>query len=315
MNEKYLPEGARLNHSENRELIGSARGLESAAKKNITLESVALSCSGALDLTVELGEGIVGIIPRAEATLTSSDRREKDIAVISRVGKAVCFKVMGFRKREGRVYAILSRRSAQEECVRNHVRALLPGDVIPVRVTHLESFGAFVDVGCGIPSLIPIDCLSVSRISHPGDRLAVGDFLRAAVKSVDRAAGRIYMTSKELLGTWEENASLFTPGQTVTGTVRSVEDYGVFVELTPNLAGLAEYKEGVSVGERAAVYIKSVNPEKMKIKLVLIDHGMAPPLRRPLPCFIPEDVSHLSRWRYSPPECAKVVETVFDDEP
>ena len=42
-----------------------------------------------------------------------------------------------------------------------------------------------------------------------------------------------------MLGTWAENAALFSPGQTVTGVVRSVEDYGIFVELTPNLAGLA----------------------------------------------------------------------------
>lgn len=76
--------------------------------------------------------------------------------------------------------------------------------------------------------------------------------------------GRICLSHKELLGTWQENASLFEPGETVTGIVRSIEEYGIFVELTPNLAGLAELREDVHVNDCASVYIKAINPEKMK---------------------------------------------------
>lgn len=65
-------------------------------------------------------------------------------------------------------------------------------------------------------------------------------------------AGRVSLSHKELLGTWEENAALFSPGETVSATVRSVESYGIFVELTPNLAGLAEPKAGVRAGSRPA---------------------------------------------------------------
>lgn len=46
------------------------------------------------------------------------------------------------------------------------------------------------------------------------------------------------MTHKELLGTWMENASWFHPGETVRGEVRSVKEYGSFIELAPNLSGL-----------------------------------------------------------------------------
>ena len=68
-----------------------------------------------------------------------------------------------------------------------------------------------------------------------------------------------------------ENAAKFAVGETVSGIVRSVESYGIFVELTPNLAGLAEPKEHILPKQRASVYIKAIIPEKMKIKLVLID--------------------------------------------
>ena len=185
----------------------------------------------------------------------------------------------------------------------------MPGDIIDARVTHLESFGCFVDIGCGIPSLISIDSISVSRISHPGDRMSVGQNIRAVVRDFGEH-GRIVLTHKELLGTWEENAALFSPGETVAGIVRSVEEYGIFVELTPNLAGLAEPKEQVTVGQQASVYIKSMIPEKMKIKLILVDSFHASSQPKEFHYFVTGD--HLSQWQYSPNGCRKVIQTRFD---
>ena len=122
---KYLPEGALLNLPRNKAFIGSRKGLESAQKLGEILEAVALSCDNDLNLTVRLGEGLVGVIPRREATLPLPDRKEKDIAVISRVGKAVCFKVLGFGKKDNRPCVFLSRRAAQEDCLENNFRDVL----------------------------------------------------------------------------------------------------------------------------------------------------------------------------------------------
>ena len=141
------------------------------------------------------------------------------------------------------------------------------------------------------------------------------------VKSIDRATGRIYVTLRELLGTWQENADRFSPGQTISGVIRSVESYGVFVELAPNLAGLAELRpENAAdlrdaIGKRVAVYIKSILPERMKIKLVLIDIGSSAPDSEPtkLSYYVdPETTNHISHWIYSPPYAKKTVETLFD---
>ena len=84
---------------------------------------------------------------------------------------------------------------------------------------------------------------------------------------------------------------------------------GIFVELAPNLAGLAELREDVHVGQFAAVYIKSIIPEKMKIKLVIVDtQGDATCADSP-DYFISE--GHIDYWRYSPNESQKVIETDF----
>ena len=320
MSEIYLPEGELLSLPENREYLSSLPSLERAMREGRILESTVLFCDSSMRLHVELG-GLVGIMERSEVVFCRPGESIKDIAVITRVGKPICFKVIGFSEENGVVTPILSRRAAQEECNRVFLSALRAGDIIRAKVTHLESFGAFLDIGCGLSSLLTVDCISVSRIAHPKDRLSVGDKVNVVVKSREIGSGRIYVSMRELLGTWEENAAAFEIGQTVTGIVRSIESYGVFIELSPNLAGLAEVKEEggapdrAIIGSAAAVYIKSILPDRMKIKLVLIDasRAQAIPQRQPLKYYVDcEKLSHISRWRYSPERAHKIIESVFD---
>ncbi|MBO5906779.1 MAG: 30S ribosomal protein S1 [Clostridia bacterium] len=308
----YRPEGALISSAVNYEYLSSAEGLERAAERGIILEGMVTLCDHELNLRVDLPSGVAGIIPKSEALLSKEGNHAKDIAILTRVGKPVCFKIIGFDTDSyGRKRAILSRRAAQKECLDYYVSTLCPGDIIPARITHLENFGAFVDIGCGIISLLSIDCISVSRISHPSERLSVGDRINVIVKSIDEK-GRIFVSLRELLGTWCENASLFSEGETVSGTVRGVESYGIFVELSPNLAGLAEYRDNVFSGQTAAVYIKSIIPEKMKIKLIIIDAQYTNTGTEPLKYFIDtESVTHLDRWIYSPKTAERVVESVF----
>lgn len=309
---RYMPEGKLISTQKNYEFTSSIEGLEAAQERGIILEGKVSMCDHGLNLHVDLGARIRAVIPKDEVLFVKDGEEAKDIAVLTRVGKTVCFKVMGFRMSEGGYKtAILSRRAAQMECMANYISTLIPGDIIPTKITHLESFGAFVDIGCGITSLLSIDSISVSRISHPSVRLSVGDMIYTVVKSIDNK-GRIYVSERELLGSWIENASLFNEGQTVKGVIRSVESYGVFIELRPNLAGLAEYRDDVRAGQSAAVYIKSIIPEKMKIKLIIIDYEDAPEYPDELEYFIDTDsVTHIDSWQYSPPNCKKIIESTF----
>ena len=202
----------------------------------------------------------------------------------------------------------LSRAEAQRMCKTDYLDALSPGDILPCTVTHIEPFGAFCDVGCGISALLPIDCMSVSRISSPADRVSVGQQILCAVKNRD-VQGRFVLTIRELLGTWAENAAHFSVGETVVGIVRSVEEYGTFIEIAPNLAGLAESCTDLAPGQAVSVYIKNILPEKMKIKLVIVNHSLNQRHRFELRYFITE--GHLDRWVYSTPGSSKRIETDF----
>lgn len=308
----YKPEGALLRTERNYEYTSSRGGLERACLEGAILEGVAVLCDHNLNIHVDIGVGIRGIMPRDEVQYAKEGEETKDIAILTRVGKPICFKVIGFRERAtGEKVPILSRRKAQLECMEKYISLLVPGDIVPTKITHLENFGAFVDIGCGITSLLSIDAISVSRIAHPSARLGEGDMIYTVIKSIDER-GRIYVSERELLGSWEENASLFSEGQTVRGIIRSVESYGVFVELRPNLAGLAEYRDDVRPGQVAAVFIKSIIPEKMKIKLIIIDAQDADMEPAPLEYFIDTDsVTHIDAWLYSPKSCKRVIESIF----
>ena len=319
MNNTYLPEGLLSATPQNREYISSLSGLERAMNEGKILESTVILCDSQFRLHVDL-YGIKGIIERDEVLYNHDDADIKDIAIITRVGKPVCFKVISIEYRSGKPVAILSRRAAQLECTHKFIDKLSCGDIIKARISHLENFGAFVDIGCGITSLLSVDSISVSRISHPSDRLNVGQYVYTVVKSKEAEKGRIFVSMRELLGTWEENAAQFKSGETVAGIIRSVEDYGIFVELAPNLAGLAEIREGSreklkeNIGRYAAVYIKSIIPERMKIKLVLIDSYKGDPPDKEFKYFIDvENVSHIDSWKYSPSTSSKSIETVFDN--
>lgn len=306
MDRSFLPEGMRIDTPENLAYVSTTAGLYEASEKGVVLEGRVVLCDAEHNLYVDL-PCMRGYIPREEGAIGVSEGVTRDIALISRVSKPVCFMVTAIEACEEGLRAKLSRRAAQEYCVERYLSTLRCGDVLPARVTRLENFGAFCDIGCGMPALLPIAAMSVSRISHPSDRLSVGTDIFAVVSSLED--GRICLSQRELLGTWEQNAATFTQGETVAGIVRSVEPYGVFVELTPNLAGLAEPHAGVEVGQYAGVYIKSILPEKMKLKLVIIDTHSEAVAERPPRYFITE--GHIDRWDYTPADCQKYIGTTF----
>ena len=91
------------------------------------------------------------------------------------------------------------------------------------------------------------------------------------VKSIDKQEGKVTLSYKETLGTWEENAKRFSVGMNVEGIVRETEKNknGIFIELTPNLVGMVEYTEGLEYGQRVNVHIKKIDEQKKKVKLIL----------------------------------------------
>ncbi len=304
----FLPEGNLLATEENQLYINNPDKLREAMVKGKILEAKALLCDRGHNLRLSLG-GMNAVIPREEGAIGIREGTVRDIAVISRVNRPVCFVVTDITLDEnGNPLAVLSREKAQRMCFDNYIDTLIAGDIIDAKVSRLETFGVFADIGCGIAALMPIDTISVSRIVHPRERFSAGMNIKAVVKSIEN--GRICLSHKELLGTWQQNAESFFAGETVTGIIRSIESYGSFVELAPNLAGLAEPYPDIEEGMQVSVYIKSIIPKKMKIKLIIIDTFENRTLPKPPKYFI--NGEHISRFTYSPEDSGRLIETVFE---
>ena len=154
--------------------------------------------------------------------------------------------------------------SAEEE-------SMYEGQILNGTVKNIKPYGAFIKLENGVTGLAYIEDLSVARIKSPEERLKIGQDLKIMVKSIDREQNRVMLSYKELLGTWEENVQNFKEGTFTKGIVRETEKNknGIFIELTPNLVGMAEYTEDLEYGQEVNVYIKRIVPERKKIKLLI----------------------------------------------
>ncbi len=146
------------------------------------------------------------------------------------------------------------------------------GQIVDGTVTGIQPYGAFIRMDNGADGLVYIEDLSVTRIKSPADRVKIGQKIKCMVKYIDEKTGRINLSYKSCLGTWEENIKNFKEGMTVKGIVRDTEKNknGIFIELTPNLIGMTEYTEELKYGETVDVCIKRILPEKKKVKLMIV---------------------------------------------
>ncbi len=234
------------------------------------LQGIVKNCDKDYNLHVELKNGIHGIIPRQEIEAINVDEKgyPKENLCIGKVHKYVQFKL---KEKDGDKL-IFSRKDVQQEVLNSVKTDLKVGDNIKGIVKNITPYGAFIDIGGGVVGLAYIEDLSVARIKTPYERLKIGQNVNIVVKSINRETGKISLSYKDTLGTWEENAKKFSVGMNTKGIIRETEKNknGIFIELTPNLVGMAEYKEGLKYGEKVDLYIKKIDYDKKKVKVVLL---------------------------------------------
>lgn len=243
---------------------------EDLINTNDILQGIVKKCDKDYNLYVKMDNGQIGIMPREEVEAINLDENglPKINLCVGKVNKYVQFKIKGKKGED----LLLSRKDVQKEVLEYVKTNLQVGQNVHGIVRNIAGYGAFVDIGGGVTALVHIEDLSVARIKTPFERVKIGQKSNFVVKYINRETGRVNLSYKETLGSWEENAHKFTTGMKTKGIVRETEKNknGIFIELTPNLVGMAEYKEGLNYGEKIDVSIKKIDYDKKKIKLILV---------------------------------------------
>ena len=259
---QFVPEG----WNEDVEKL-SLQKIQEYKDENKTVQGIVQSCDEQYNLHIQLGDKIEGIIPRCEVEDIQEGVPDKRLCT-GKVHKYVQFKIDNI---ENDNKVLLSRKSVQQEALQYIKNDMQVGQQVTGIVKNIRPYGAFIEIGGGVVGLAHIEDLSVARIKTPYERLKIGQKVKVVVKFIDRYTGKVNLSYKETLGTWEENAKKFSTGMKVQGIIRETEKNknGIFIELTPNLVGMAEYSEGYEYGQKVNVYIKKIDKEKKKVKLLI----------------------------------------------
>jgi small subunit ribosomal protein S1 len=219
--------------------------------------------------------GVPAFLPYSQIDL----RPVKDLDAL--IGDSFEFKILKFNRKRNNV--VISRRAILEEA-RNELREkmrskLEEGQIIKGAITNITDYGLFIDMG-GMDGLCHITDLSWGRVSHPAKLYKVGQELEVKVLKYDRDNDRVSLGVKQLReDPWATVTERYPVGEKTTGTVVSITDYGVFVELEEGVEGLIHVSEMtwskkprhpskmVSVGDELEVMVLNIEPETKRISL------------------------------------------------
>ena len=208
-----------------------------------------------------IGNNIKAMIPRDEASsIVGDDGLVEEKFIVNKKGKVIPVCIKEIIQNEDKIELIMSKKILELKVRRwMYMHLKLRGVVVST-----TDYAAFVDVGGGVTGILKTQDMSDTMLQHASDMFKVGQRINVIVKKYDRDTGRIELTYKELLGTFEQNVAKIKEGDIIEGIVRNRIKTGVFVELKPNLVGLVEY------GQKVLVSVKRIIPEKKKIKLIII---------------------------------------------
>jgi len=200
------------------------------------------------------------------------------------IGKVYTFRILEFKG--GGKDLVISRRPILEEEQRHKavevMQRVVPGAELPGKVVSVRDYGAFVDLGANVQGLLHVSEMGWSRVSSAASVVQAGQEISVQVLKVDPENRKISLSLRHLhTDPWLKVGENYAIGQTVQGRVTRLADFGAFVELEPGVEGLAHmsnfpptkggWKAAVRVGEQSRFRIQSVELDRKRIGVALVD--------------------------------------------
>ncbi len=161
----------------------------------------------------------------------------------------------------------------------DHLKDFQVGQTVEGKVVSFTDFGAFINLG-GVDGMVHVSAISRRRINHPSEVLKKGDTVKAIVKEINENTQRLSLSMKELeANPWQGASGKYTAGSRYKGKVKSLTDFGVYVELEAGVEGLVHISEMswarrikhpseiFQAGQEVEVQVLELNEEKQKVSL------------------------------------------------
>jgi len=206
-------------------------------------------------------------------------KRIKHPSEIVNVGDEVDVRVLKFDRERNRVSLGL-KQMGEDPWVA--ITARYPeGTRVQARVTNLTDYGCFAELEEGVEGLVHVSEMDwTNKNIHPSKVVQVGDEVEVMVLDIDEERRRISLGIKQCKSNpWEDFSGQFNKGDKITGTIKSITDFGIFIGLDGGIDGLVHLsdiswnetgEEAVrrfKKGDELETVILSVDPERERISL------------------------------------------------
>jgi small subunit ribosomal protein S1 len=224
---------------------------------------------------VEIEDGVEGLIHVSEMSWTKKIRHPSQIVNSGDMVDVVVLKIDPDKKR------ISLGMKQLETNPWDVVAEKFPvGTIIEGMIKNITDFGVFIGIYDGIDGLVHISDMSwTKRIKHPSELYKKGQEVQAVVLDIDKDEERLSLGIKQLRpDPWEEIPERYKRGTRVTGTVTSVADFGIFVQVEEGVEGLIHVSElpgekgdnplsQFQMGDEIEAKVINVFPEEKRIGL------------------------------------------------
>lgn len=206
------------------------------------------------------------------------------------VGQTIKAAVLKLNKKRGNV--IISRRKylhdQRSEDRKKILETLSEGQIIQGVVKNITNYGVFIDIG-GVDGLLHITDMTWGRVAHPSEMVRIGDTISVKVLSFDKNNEKISLGLKQLqTNPWDQIGPDVAVGNKIKGKISSITDYGLFIEVAPEVEGLVHISEIswtdritdlnrlYKVGEEIEVLVVSLDKENRRMSLSVKQLGKNP---------------------------------------
>ncbi|GHC25248.1 30S ribosomal protein S1 [Aidingimonas halophila] len=206
-------------------------------------------------------------------------KRIKHPSEIVSVGDEINVKVLKFDRERNRVS--LGLKQLGEDPWVNIKNRYPEGTRVMAQVTNLTDYGCFAEIEEGVEGLVHVSEMDwTNKNIHPSKVVQIGDDVEVMVLDIDEERRRISLGIKQCTtNPWEDFSARYNKGDRVTGTIKSITDFGIFIGLEGGIDGLVHLsdiswtetgEEAVrefKKGDEAEAVILSIDPERERISL------------------------------------------------